>query len=233
MTHRIGDIDAYLATIGDPELHEYRGDATPWYLYSEAAAESIASLEPDSRIIIMLRDPVEMIASLHNHHVYLGIEPEQDLESAVFHRGRSGPGDFRHYLDYLSVASLSAQVQRYLDRFAAERILVIDFERLAADPGALHLEILERLDIPAIPLGTYPHLNKGRRVRSRMLDRLTRSDLVANSRRARGVLRRVNTAESESRIPDSLRSRIVAELEEDSERLRVLLGQSPETRERG
>ena len=59
------------------------GDVAVWYLLSESAAEEIHALNPDARIIIMLRRPAEMLHSLHSQLVYSGDEDIEDFEEAL------------------------------------------------------------------------------------------------------------------------------------------------------
>lgn len=42
------------------------GKASIWYLYSERAVEEIGEFDPQAKIIVMLRDPVEILHSLHS-----------------------------------------------------------------------------------------------------------------------------------------------------------------------
>ena len=99
------------------------GEASVWYLYSECAADEIWEAVPDARIIVMLRDPVEMIPSLHSQFVYNGhedlplseaLEAEEDRAA-----GRRIPpeANFPRGLLYRRVATYAPQLARYLDRF--------------------------------------------------------------------------------------------------------------------
>lgn len=45
------------------------GEASVWYLYSQTAAKQIRDFSPDARILILLRNSVDMVLSLHTHHV--------------------------------------------------------------------------------------------------------------------------------------------------------------------
>ena len=73
-----------LPTTLRPEQHdalfEGAGDADRvgvtaiWALYSREAAREIKADHPGARIVIMLRDPIEMIYALHSEHLYQAIE---------------------------------------------------------------------------------------------------------------------------------------------------------------
>ena len=59
------------------------GEASVHYLYSKCAAAEIKEFCPEARIIIMLRDPVEMLYSLHSQSIFSGNEVINDFEEAL------------------------------------------------------------------------------------------------------------------------------------------------------
>src|SRR5687767_13894655 len=58
-------LEAYLALYEGATTQLWLGDSTPLYLYSELAAREIRNFDPEARIIIMLRNPVDMMHSMH------------------------------------------------------------------------------------------------------------------------------------------------------------------------
>lgn len=226
MPRRIVDTDTYLDTYGRPTTHAYAGEATPWYMFSKQAASSIHTMNPGATIIIMLRNPVDRLASLHNHHVFVGLEREHDLETAVFQsKGPSGD-DFRTNLDYLDVARLAPQAKRFYDLFGPEQIVLVDFDALASSPRDTHLEILEHLEVEPFELPRYPHLNKARHRRSEFARRAKRKLPPSISRRKiiAGTIRRLNVAEGRPDPSPALRDRIIRNLDEDTAILEELIG---------
>ena len=63
------------------------GEASPLYLLSETAAERIAELRPDARIIAILREPASFLRSLHLQPCSTRIENKTDL-GAGYRPGR-------------------------------------------------------------------------------------------------------------------------------------------------
>ena len=59
------------------------GEASVLYLYSKCAAAEIKEFCPEARIIIMLRDPVEMLHSKHSQSIFSGNEVINDFEEAL------------------------------------------------------------------------------------------------------------------------------------------------------
>ena len=58
------------------------GEATPKYLYSKRGLRQIVELNPNARMIVMLRNPVDLVISLHGQMLREGMEIEPDFESA-------------------------------------------------------------------------------------------------------------------------------------------------------
>ena len=58
------------------------GEASVWYLYSATAARNIAAFDPAMRVIVMVRNPVELVPSLHSQLRYMLDEDEPDPERA-------------------------------------------------------------------------------------------------------------------------------------------------------
>ncbi len=228
MVDRVADETAYLDSFDATRDVRYRCDATPWYLYSIKAPASIHGMSPDARLIIRLRNPVDMLASLHNHHRYVGLERQRDFTKAVFEQRPPDATDFRTSLDYLAVARVGEQAQRYIQTFSREQVWFMRFEDAARDPAQSHLGVLEWLGLPPTPLESYEHLNRSRRPRVARLRPV--SDWLTNAARPHVVraaghrLRRANTARNTPSVPLSTRRRILDELSEDLALLSQLTG---------
>ena len=76
---------------------------------------------PDTRLMVMLRDPVERYQS--------GIAREQRLAGK-----RGQPVDASVWSDAFARGLYGMQVARLLDHYDGERILVLQYERCATDP---------------------------------------------------------------------------------------------------
>ena len=59
------------------------GEGSVWYLTSTTAASEIKKFSPSAKIIVMLRNPVEMIYSLHSLYLRTGNEDTVDFEQAL------------------------------------------------------------------------------------------------------------------------------------------------------
>lgn len=131
------------------------GDRSTWYLYSRKAAREIHAHNPHALIIAMLRNPVEMLHSLHAHHYQRGMRDDiANLADALAaeperRRGERIPPNarFTESLYYSEIPRYSEQLQRYFDAFGRERVHVILFDELKSSPQETYARTLAFLGV--------------------------------------------------------------------------------------
>jgi len=152
------DYDMYLRLFAQWDGQSAVGEASTSYLMSPRAAAAIARRQPDARIIVVLRQPVERARSEIQMHAQLGraLDDENGLPKTIR-------------------ASLYApQIRRYLEVFAREQILFLLFEEMMADPAASLRAVFAHIGVdPALGEGIrLKHHNQSRPVRFAWLNRL-------------------------------------------------------------
>jgi sulfotransferase family protein len=132
---------------------QHVGDASVLYLYSRTAPDEILALNPDARIIIMLRDPLEMIPSLHCRNLMVN-EDIPDLGKALEaetdrRQGRRIPSTCIAplCLQYTSLAKYSDHVLHYQQAFGRERVMCIFTEDLKTEPVEVYNRALAFLGL--------------------------------------------------------------------------------------
>lgn len=150
------------------------GEASVWYLYSKKAAEEIAHFNPEMRIIIMLRDPVQTMYALFTQMRLngLGDEDQRDfhvalsLEEARKNGQHLPPGTpLPEALYYRDVVRFSEQTQRYLNVFPRENILILCQDDLRTDTAQVLRKAYAFLGVdPKLPVDTKP-VNQHKTVR--------------------------------------------------------------------
>jgi hypothetical protein len=218
------------------------GEATTSYLYSKTAAREIKAFNPDARIIIMLRHPVEAISSLHEHYVRHGSEPALELEEAIADEPRrlrllQEGTQMPCYRDQVRYAE---QVERYLDAFGRDRVHVVIFSEFVADT-ATYRRTLSFLGVDPAIQPDFTRENQGNyRIRSGALKGLAKTawkppKLVSRVARVvlpnhdlrRKVADRVRlwSQRPSARPPvdTAVRRELISELRPDIERLGTLL----------
>jgi hypothetical protein len=154
------DRDAYLAEFNAWNGQAHAGEASVWYLFSEQAAAEIKAFNPEARIIIMLRDPVEMLYSLYyqfradgNEHLptFATALSAQEDRRASRNLGR------RTYLCqglvYDEVAGYTAQIRRYFEAFGRARVHVVIYDDFAAETDVVLKGVLDFLGVDSTRIG--------------------------------------------------------------------------------
>jgi hypothetical protein len=154
------------------------GEASAEYIYSPAACASIKAFEPAARIIIMLRNPVDMIYSAHAERIWNGRE-DLDFEAALAaeparRRGLRLPSHPYpvEALFYREMGQYSRHVRRYLDTFGRRQVHIVIFDDLAADTAACFREVCDFLDVGAAFEPAFRVHNPYKQPRIRSLPRL-------------------------------------------------------------
>ncbi len=129
-------------------------EASVTYLYTPERMEPILRIWPDARFIIAVRDPLEMLPSLHQRLLYLGDETETDFGRAWAlnserAQGRSIPRTCvdPRWLRYDQAGRLGTFVDNFFRAVGRERCMVVVFDDLASNPAALHRQLLEFLGL--------------------------------------------------------------------------------------
>lgn len=136
------------------ESHKVTGEGSVSYLYLPGAIERINQLNPDSRFIVLVRNPLTMLPSYHLRMQFLLQETEPDFDlawdmEASRRRGENLPGtcfDSR-LLMYSEAAKFGVQVERLFSVAGQKRSHVIVFDDLKSDPLGVYKGILKFLDV--------------------------------------------------------------------------------------
>src|SRR5918992_850312 len=147
-------MDEYVGYFADAGDARRVGTAYVWYLYSTRAAEEIHRFAPGAAILVMLRNPVDMLYALHAEHLTNGNEDITDFTSALDaeplrSEGRRIPvhAHLPQGLLYSTVPRYAEQLERYFDRFGRDRVHVSIFEDFVADPVAGYRQVLAFLGL--------------------------------------------------------------------------------------
>lgn len=173
------DADSYMALFSRAKPGQCLGEASVWYLYSNLAAQEIADRCPAVRIIIMLRNPVDVLHSLHSQFVFEGNEDILDFEQALEAeadrvRGLRVPPSayFVEGLFYRRVVGFSSQVDEYLRVFGHERVLFVIYDDFKRDTYGAYREVTRFLGVRDDFRPTFRIINANKQVRSRYLQQL-------------------------------------------------------------
>jgi hypothetical protein len=241
------DEERYLALFEQARDEKRLGEASVRYLFSAEAPRLIRDFQPDAYVIAMLRNPVDMLYSMHQQRLADGMEDIDDFEQAIAVdddrlAGRRVPRGRNPLLTvYKPRARFAEQLPRWLETFA-ERVHIIVFEDFIADPAAHFRRLLEFLEVdPDWQPASFDARNPSHAPRSRTLLSLTKSAVpqwitwqllprLIGDRSTRALVRRYRHSPINRRparrppMSADLRRRLEAEFSDDVGRLSAMLG---------
>ena len=139
-------------------------EASPYYLTHPLAPERVAALLPGVRLVALVREPVARAFSHWRHNVRLGREKasfeeavrrEEERTAGEAARLETDPGlySFAHQNHtYLARGRYLEYLDRWVDRFGRERLLVLVQEDLRDRPAEVLAECLAFLDLDRGPV---------------------------------------------------------------------------------
>jgi hypothetical protein len=164
-------MEQYLGLFQDADQTQLCGEKSVFYLISRSAANEIRDFATDPKIIVMVRDSVEMMYALHSQLVYTGHEPILNFEDALEAESARAGGDclppngwWREMYEYRRLASYSEQIEHYFNVFGRDRVLVVIQEELQRKPAEEYRKVLEFLGTRVAFLPEFRQVNVNRRI---------------------------------------------------------------------
>ena len=136
------------------------GEASPYYLYDPRVPQRVASVIPDVRLIVALRDPVERAFSHYKERVRAGVEElsfEQALEAepgrlaGEVEKMMAEPSYYSRRHDWYSYRDrgiYAPQLRRWRSLFPHASLLVLRSEDLYANPQETLTDVTDFLGLP-------------------------------------------------------------------------------------
>jgi hypothetical protein len=126
-------------------------DASAWYLYSKTAVKNIYNYNPDAKIIVMLRNPVDMVYSLYYQH-RRKLENIKSFEHAWNKSKKRKESLFVRNIDlslfdYQTIGMYSHQLERLFSIFNKDQIKIILFDDFIKDPRKEYNKVSEFLSL--------------------------------------------------------------------------------------
>ena len=146
------------------------GEASPSYLFHPLAPERARSLVPEAKLVALLRDPVDRAYSQYQHEVALGREP-LSFEDALAAEDERLVGEVERLIEdprafsrawwdhtYTARGRYAEQLERWLEAFPSEQLLVVRTEDLGERPAETYGSILAFLGAEPHQLPDYPRV---------------------------------------------------------------------------
>jgi hypothetical protein len=166
--------EVYLSLFADADLQKHKaiGEGSTGYLISSCAVNEILKFNPNSKFIIMLRNPIELARAWHSQKLFEGVEDIKDFEQAwraqeARSEGKNIPMACQEVksLLYAQWAKLGDQVERFLSIVPRDRAKIILFDEFVSDARRVYEEILLFLDVPPDNREKFEKFNENKKVR--------------------------------------------------------------------
>jgi len=130
-------------------------EATPLYIFNPLAPKRIFDLVPEVKLVAVLRNPTERAISHYFHEKRKGreslpimdamLEEEERLKLAV--ASKYYKNVVYHRCSYKSRGLYSQQIERFLDYFPRQQILVLSSEELFREPDSTLRRVFEFIGV--------------------------------------------------------------------------------------
>lgn len=167
-----GNLQKYLALFDDATSERMIGEASPGYFYSDQSAREIYEFAPDAKIILMLREPVDMLNSLYQHQLYMGDVAGESLESVLQNELESPEQSNDTAHGYLPRVQYTSHVKRYIDTFGRSQVHIILFDDVRSDLHGTYRQVLEFLNVDPTFVPEFKIVNSSKVVRDTPIHQL-------------------------------------------------------------
>lgn len=240
-------LDQYLDFFKDskPE-HLAVGEASPSYLSSSVALNNIRKFDENAKIILMLRNPVDLTYSLHSQLLSNYVEDERDFEKAwnlqeARSKGQKIPKTcvFPPFLQYSKICHLGDQVKDLQNIFPPDKVLLILMDELKVSTQTVYEKVLSFLEVPQDGRTSFPPSNESKAIKRWWLgyyyERLRRAEpmnsMVNFTKKTlglknMGICAKARGTVKTKRVPlrPEFRAELVNEYREDVDKLAGLIG---------
>ncbi len=145
--------DDYMNQFAGVKDEKAVGEASVSYLYYPSVPGKVKAFNPESRIIMVLRNPVDRGFSHYLMDKRLGFV-KTSLKDIVERKDHSRQKNL-YYQQYISLGCYYEQVKRYLDTFGKERVKILLYEDIVTNIGEVVKDIYSFLEVaPDYKAGT-------------------------------------------------------------------------------
>jgi hypothetical protein len=215
------------------------GEASVFYLYSKVAVPNILKYTTNVKLIVMLRNPTEMVHSLHEQLVFSANEHLKDFKEAWRLQEKRKQGLYiskwciePEYLQYGSVCKLGEQLERLYTLIPQKKLLIVLLDDVKEDPRQEYLRVLHFLGIPDDGRAAFPIENRAKVRRSLVLRKIVKSINLAKRRLkiprlATGITKKIDRfnliEKSRKPLPKELKEELIEYFREDINKLEQLI----------
>ena len=154
------------------------GEASTFYIFSKESAKEIYNFNPKAKIIIMMRDLVDLVHSMHSQFVFSGDEIVEDFKEALDLEnerlnGRNIPDQTTvlNKLFYINnILLLPQNIKSFIDYFKEDNIKFIFLDDIRNNPNKVFFDTLKFLNVDTnIDAPKFKIINQNKIYKSRFI----------------------------------------------------------------
>ncbi len=158
------------------------GEGSVWDLYSDVAVKNIINFDDKAKIIVMLRNPVDLVYSMHSQHLITLDENEYDFTKAwdlqaERKKGNRLPPKCREpkLLQYGMFGKLGDQLERLYNIVPKEQVHVITFDQFSKDTQSCYEDVLKFLNVDSDNRNNFPRINENKSHKNKLISFFTQA----------------------------------------------------------
>lgn len=166
----------YLQLFQSNESKKIIGESSVWYLFSKNAPQEIKKFSPEAKILIMLRNPLEMVYSMHSQNLYDLNEDEPDFYKAMLlepsrKEGKNIPetNTLTEAIFYTEIAKYIEPIQRYWNIFGKENVHIILYDDFKSNTSKAFRDLAMFLGIDPTFQPDFKTVNSNKIIKNRKL----------------------------------------------------------------
>jgi len=140
-------LEAYQQLFKEAAVEQTCGEASTMYLYWEGSCDRIAHHNPQTKLIAVLRHPLDRAYSHYSHLRREGREWESDFSQALEKESERIAAQWSPAWHYRNVGKYHSQLQKYLQRFGPEQLRIYLYDDLLKKPHTVYREIFEFIGV--------------------------------------------------------------------------------------
>ena len=155
------------------------GDASIFYMFSEIAIKNVYNFNPEAKLLIMLRNPIDMVPSFHLQILFTDEEDIEDFDKAlkledIRKKGKNIPKLNRapKLLEYSQIAKYGDQLENIYKYFPKKQVKVLFFDDFKNSNQNTYLEVLDFLELADDNKTEFPRINDAKTPKSKFLNKI-------------------------------------------------------------
>lgn len=154
------------------------GDASIFYMFSDSAIENIYKFNKEAKLLVMMRNPLEMVPSFHAQILFTMEEDQEHFDKAlelesVRIKGEKMPKYNRapRLLQYSEIAKYGNQLENIFNFFPKEQVKVLIFDDFKASNRQAYVEVLNFLELEDDGKIEFEKVNEAKEAKSKFLNK--------------------------------------------------------------